>query len=335
LDVADYRTSSLIAELDLYIITYNNPLTSADQFEEKCNQVKWYDPGEMYTVLFTSEEIRVPTEDCQISYSDLCEPRFYSASTQNDRDGERYRRNILRLKTDAGGLIYLYTSAQDQLNKGLLSSELTEATPPTFPTDLKEYLQTELPDKAIGQAPEHILTEFVRDLDSEYWVSGISKESADLNISGRADTTSTGVEIGAITRSKAQSEISLSGKSNKNRQRRFMSVFMIHPDRLIIDGYYGKFYIRAEDIQHIGDSGVLNIVTENFKFEIKNLNGELSCSELKEYLADHMDSNTTDKNTGTKIDSEEKIRQLHQLMEDGIISEDEFDEKKRELLDDF
>ena len=279
--MTDDALSNTIAELDLYIVTHGNPLTPTNQFEEACNEVKWWDPGDRYRVVFTAGEIRIPTEDCQISYSKLCEPRFYTATTQQNKDGKCIRRNILRLKAANGGLVYLYTSAQDELDKGWFSSELTKATPSPFPAGLQEYLQAELSETAIEDAPNHILTEFVRDSGGEYWVSGISEDSADIDISGTANTSSTGVEIGAITRSKATSEISLSGKSNTNRRREFISVFIVYSDRIFIDGYYGGFSIEAHKIHHIGDSGVINIVIPYCTLKISSTDGmELTVLDL-------------------------------------------------------
>jgi hypothetical protein len=270
-------------ELDLYIITHGRPLASDNRFEEACNEVKWWNPGEQYHVEFSADEIRIPGEKCQIAYSDLCEPEFYSASTNQTKAGECHRRNVLRVKTTSGGLIYFYTDAQDGLKKGLFSNDLTEGTPLSFPSALKNHIQREIPDEPIGDAPLYILTEFVREAGGEYWVSGISEKSADIDMSGTATTSSTGIELGAITRSKAKSEISLSGNSSESRQREYISVFLVYSDRILIDGYYGEFNIRLSEIQHIGTSNVINIVTNKLNFEISDLNGRISVHEMKQH----------------------------------------------------
>lgn len=326
-------------EMNLYISTYAEPFDRGDEFESRCSEREWWNPEKRHKVIFGDEEIRLPEKDIELKYFRASNLRMYSCKTKANSDEVRYRRSVIRFTVDNGGVAYLYTSAKDKLERAIIRKKVVKAVPPKFPNTLEKHLSSQFQDKESGDAPEYILTDFIRDSmePNKYWVSGFDKEKAEINLSGQSSGKSKGVQVGAFSRSKSKSEISISGQSSKKEQMKRLSILLVKENKIILDGYYGKFEIPYGTIEHLGKKRTIKIVTGTFKFKIYISQNSPFRDEALEYMRTRVGMSRNEGSEGSNPSEgiSPKIRELHSLKEDGIITKEEFEEKKKKLLKEY
>lgn len=186
----------------------------------------------------------------------------------------------------------------------------------------------------------------------EGWTGGPSKiqASLDADVKANAETkgTTKGVNIGAFTYAKNVSKSSISGRANgeiegeisDNTYTSEITSLKIFDDRIYLDSGLEMdiYYDEIDRLMKEGQGMVLQMGETTFRIQSPS---ESSISSDIDYIQERIaDSNNKTAGQSTTGDSEdttsaEKLRELKELQEDGILTDEEFQSKKEELLDDF
>jgi len=197
----------------------------------------------------------------------------------------------------------------------------------------------------------HILKDWV-DFDGKLKIQGVKEGSSRITggISGRTKSEggSKGVEIGPFTRGKSKSEGSIEADFNA---RISDNTFSSSIEFLQIDNY--GIYVESDPVINVpyteidrvlerktrhGKGMNVEIGESTYTFEVIN-SGDSSVSEAISFMKQRI-SEAKKEQSGSQAGQPnqtpaEKIKDLKELYDDGIISEDEFESKKDKLLDEF
>lgn len=178
------------------------------------------------------------------------------------------------------------------------------------------------------------------------------------SISGETQSSgvSRGVQVGPFSKSQSKStgsvEADVGGKIEDNTFESDIKFFQVDKDGIYIDSdpildlpysEIDRVLERDKGVQvEIGDTTYSltgRSIFVNGRVRPKSLDRDISavCSFIQEKVEKSQDSTPKSK-PESGVDSQtpaEKIQDLKQLLDDGIISEDEFEAKKNELLDEF
>lgn len=231
-----------------------------------------------------------------------------------------------------------------------------------FPTEVVEYLKNKV--NKIDSTPlpyryslSNPLTMERPDLKVEGWTDGSSSVDAEINASGSSEGKSKGIEIGPFTRSKTSSNSSiegdLSGSISDNSYTTDVLLFRLYDEFIFIDSklelelYYknidnifkedgGGMTMRNGTLVKPGDGVVIQ--TGSVSFRIEDLPDDAPIDEAIDFIKSKMtnegkESSNVD-GSDTKTDAD-KLRDLKELYDEDILSEEEFESKKKEILDDI
>jgi len=177
------------------------------------------------------------------------------------------------------------------------------------------------------------------ELKVEGWTDGSSQISADLNASSESTGKSRGIEIGPFTRSKSKSvaEVSgeLSGEVSDNSFTCGIVAFRVYENKLVIDSDL-KINLLYSDISNVyGKKDGLVIDTGSETFKIQNLSSDGPVTEATRYIESEVAKSDDGSESGdqSQTSSNEKLSELKNLFENDLITKDEYEKKKEEVLE--
>jgi len=177
------------------------------------------------------------------------------------------------------------------------------------------------------------------ELKAEGWTDGSSQIRADLTAGSESTGKSRGIEIGPFTRSKSQSTAELSGEldgavSDNSFSSSIRSI-RVYENELTIDSDL-KMNLRYSDISNIyGKKDGFVIDTGSEVFKIRNIPSDKPVTEATRYIESEVTKNDDTSESGgqTHTSNNEKLSELKDLFENDLITKDEYEEKKEEILD--
>jgi hypothetical protein len=243
---------------------------------------------------------------------------------------------------------------KDGVEIGLLRSHMDEPPLPEldFPSELQSELIEIVKEKSTADLPYiYSLTDPIAfngelfgitigpELKVEGWTSGSSQISADLNASSESTGKSKGIEIGPFTRSNSRSTAELSGELSgavsDNSFSCSITAIRIYESKLIIDSDL-KMNLRYSDISNIyGKKNGFVIDTGSEVFKIQNISSDKPVTEATRYIESKVaeDEETPVSNQQSQASNTEKLNELKELFESDLITKEEYEEKKQEVLD--
>lgn len=218
---------------------------------------------------------------------------------------------------------------------------------PEFPQKILDTIQQKVENIVDNNLPyEFLLVEpFDRssgELKVEGWTDGSSEIDADVVASSQSRGGSRGIELGPFTRSKTSSKSSIegdiSGEITDNTYTADIRCFKLYEEHLIIDSEM-NLDLHYSDIDEIYKQrkGVI-IEVGSTAFRIDNVSVPNQIDEAVAFIKKQIDTfaeEETAPDEERSVDSAHKLRQLKELHEDGILTDEEFQSKKEELLNDF
>lgn len=233
------------------------------------------------------------------------------------------------------------------------SNKATDITPdvpePDFPYEVLDYIQENIRSQQTNTKAEYTLVRpfdpLRTELQIEGWTDGSSQIQGDITADSETKGKSRGISISALSQSKITTESALEGElSGAISDNTFSSKVIclkLYDDRIVIDSKM-KIDLFYSDIKNVFQSQqregiVIEAGSKTFRVE-GIIHDELY--EASEFLSEKIkqfeendDSPSNEEDNST--DSVDKIRELKQLHEDGILTDEEFQSKKEELLEDF
>ena len=218
-------------------------------------------------------------------------------------------------------------------------------------TSLSANIKTILKDRATNrgknQKSEYILVYGISStatLKIDGWTEGSSKISADLM--GQAETKgkSLGVGIGVISRgySSENSSISggISGEISNNTYSSEIHFFKIYDDKVVIDADLQIRLDYSEISNVMANSSDMVIETPSIVYRVSGISSKRPVTEAASYIKSKIADMTNDnenlqENNNTAKRPSQRLIELKNLYDEGIIDEHEFEEKKGEILEDF
>lgn len=186
----------------------------------------------------------------------------------------------------------------------------------------------------------------------EGWTKGSSDINADVNASSESKGKSFGVQGGPFFASKTASKSSIkgdiSGQISDNTYTAEIEKLKVYKQNLTLKSGV-ELDIHLSEIENVfKQQNGLVIEVAGTTFRMGNLPSDAKVSEAVSYIKDQMtssDEGTEDPSSdegdesensdSEDVDTAEKLRELKSLHEDGILTDEEFETKKEELLDDF
>lgn len=235
-----------------------------------------------------------------------------------------------------------------------------------FPMEVVEYLKNKVDETGSHLLPyEYSLSNPLAmerpSLKVEGWTDGSSSVDAELSASGSSKGKSRGVELGPFTRSKTSSNSSiegdLSGSISDNSYTTDILLFKLYDEYLVIDSelnlklsytnidnifkkdgegmVMGKKKIGGEFVGNktlvkLGDGIVIQ--TGSGTFIIEDLPEDAPINEAINFVRSNIPNINEQNNNNTNTD---KLRELKELYDEDVLSEEEFESKKKEILDDI
>lgn len=177
------------------------------------------------------------------------------------------------------------------------------------------------------------------ELKVEGWTDGSSQISADLNASSESTGKSSGIEVGPFTRSRSKSiaELSgeLSGAVSDNSFTCSIRTFRVYENKLIIDSDL-KINLLYSDISNVfGKKDGIVIDTGSEVFKVQNLPSDSPITEATKYIKSEVAKNddASKSEEQSQASNTEKLSELKNLFENDLITKDEYEKKKEEVLD--
>lgn len=235
-----------------------------------------------------------------------------------------------------------------RMQSGGMKTDLKNNTPTCSPEKLEEiegFVDSRVTDTS-NKSPVYVLNEWIEDnaeLKIQGWQQGSSELSGVINGTTNSSGKSKGIEIGPFTRAKTKSnstiDADLQGEISDNT---FSS------DIINFQVFENGVHVVSDPILDFSYKNIDKVVKRNSGMIIESGQTSYSISglprpnfdEIIDFLQRKVDSSSTqsDSNNQNSDDDKnetEKIREVKQLYEDGIITEEEFESKKQGLLDDL
>jgi hypothetical protein len=273
-----------------------------------------------------------------------------------------YRRTGLLVGMCSGADLFFYKEcreenrAKSKKSKAQISDEAVGAPSvqsvkkPSLPAEFAKELKTRIENHGGKAAHEYRL---VRPSTSdailrvEDWTDGASNLSADLAATSKTQGESRGVQVGAYTRSSVETTSStsgeISGSISDNTYTTEIESFDILEERVAIESGL-KLDLHYSDIQQFAEEGdgvviVLNSITvriagcrqECLSEAVEFVNDRMAEFEAEAdgaaTAAQSVDSEQTD-----EPDPESRLKRLNSLHDQGLLSEEEFESKRSEIV---
>jgi hypothetical protein len=235
-----------------------------------------------------------------------------------------------------------------------------------FPMEVIEYLKNKIDETGSHLLPyEYSLSNPLAmerpTLKVEGWTDGSSSVDAEISASGSSKGKSRGVELGPFSRSKTSSSSSiegdLSGSISDNSYTTDVLSFKLYDEYLVIDSELnlklsysdidnifkkdgegivmrrkkiGGEFVGDETLVKLGDGIVIQ--TGSGTFIIEDLPEDASIDEAIDFVRSNISNTSEENNNNTNAD---KLRELKELYDEDVLSKEEFESKKKEILDDI
>lgn len=183
-------------------------------------------------------------------------------------------------------------------------------------------------------------------LKIEEWTDGNSKLDGSISMEGSSKGKSRGLIIGPFTGSKTKSSMSAKGdidaSISNNKFTAEIQTLMIRNDNLKLDSDVIEFDMAISEIDRAYETNAGFIVESNgTTFRLGDLPEGSRISPVVRYIENNRSDQPSD--SESKSESSEnsdkeltnKLEELQGLHEKGVLSDDEFESKKEELLEDF
>jgi hypothetical protein len=304
----------------------------------------------------------------QIHYDDIVDVELLEGKTVEDLNAKLTGCNYIRIvaaeettqedsgeDTEVSELTYhhLLSSYERIENTHPTIDEIDIAEEPDITSKELREVKKSLDNKCNNtrEYDVHILNDWP-ERDAELRIEGIQEGSAQIhgNIGGRVETkgTSTGVQVGPFTRSKSRSQGSidaeLGGRIEDNTFTSEVDFFQydeyglyIHSDPILSISYeeIDRVMQRSSGLMIEINETTYSITGDGYNNRFNSLLlDESQVREAVEYMSERIRNRSTNQEVGDET-SADKIRALKELNEEGAISDEEFEEKKNEFLDDF
>lgn len=308
-------------------------------------QAKFRDKG--LTLMNDSEQV-------DISYSSVASAKFHKSlrihSKQFASSGYYDDPQLLNPRYDAVRLtvaesenpvhVYLITNMRASSNgkdgyHGHIYPSISQAV---------EYLRDKTTNNTVSNTEKFVLNEWIERnarLKIQEWDNRTVSSGSSLE--GTIDTKgkSKGIQVGPFIRSKSKSESQIQIEDNsisidQGGYTERIDCCIIYEDRIFVDTD-PVIEIPYEDVERVmkRERGFA-IQFGELTYSIEKIKrGKDELENTVEYITEKIqDSKSVDQDDSTNsLDPTEQIRELKELEEDGIITEEKFESKKQELLD--
>lgn len=282
---------------------------------------------------------------------------FISSLSKHIKDRHNKKPNTTEIKEQRRHLFYIYLIGEAEFAKGGLNNHVEINNAPDFSKHTFEKVAQKINQKSANLEEDlEVLLDWI-EKPGELRIEGLEKGSSTTRgtISGSTESkgVSRGIQVGPFTREKSKSQGSIDAKIESSTSD---NTFSSDIDFLQIDkdGIYAEsdpiINVRYLDIDRVakrkngiyaeigqqtysmngyGHFGTSPLKEHNLSKAFAIIENKVNASNKLEESSKEMDKNNSEQ-TPT-----EKIKELKKLYDDGIISEEEFESKKKELLDKF
>jgi hypothetical protein len=185
------------------------------------------------------------------------------------------------------------------------------------------------------------------ELKVEEWTDGAAKIESDLKAESESEGGSKGIQVGPFSRSKSESKSSIegdiSGEISDNSFSTEVYCFKIYDERLFLNAFkinLDLYYSELENVYEERNGIILD--TGSITFRIGKISDYENLTRAVRFMKSKIVSDNLAPSDQENADVEpmrrepaEKLRELKELRDDGILTEQEFESKKDEILDDF
>jgi hypothetical protein len=291
--------------------------------------------------------------DCPLcdNYTDYIDSLVVHTNEIHDKEYD-----IKELKEGSKHLSYIYFMAKgNKFAKGGLNNHVELKYDPNITKDDFEMILGKVKQEAENLDPDiNILNNWV-EKSGELRIEGLEKDSSITKgtISARTESegVSRGVQVGPFTKEKSKSQGSIEGKINSvttdNTFSSDIKFIQIDNDGIYVEsdpvidisysdidrvakrhnGIYAEIGQQTYSIMGYGHFGTSSLEEYDLRQVISTIQKRIEDSNGK--------SSKKERSDQSDQTPAERMRDLKQLCDDGIISEDEFESKKGELLDEF
>jgi hypothetical protein len=173
----------------------------------------------------------------------------------------------------------------------------------------------------------------------ESWTGGPADIDAEISTASRTREKSKGLHIGALSATSSNASTTttgeVTGEISDNTYTSNIATLQIYDGSLVLNSEI-KLDIELHEIDSIflQESGFV-IEVKSTTFRCMDLADTSHVSDAVEYIQQHVDAHADADTDSDDGDLSSKIRDLKQLHEEGLLSDEEFESKKQELLDEF
>jgi hypothetical protein len=216
-----------------------------------------------------------------------------------------------------------------------------------FDAQIKKILKSRATNLGKNQFSEYILVSGISNtatLKIDSWTDGSSKISA--NLMGQAETKgkSLGVGIGVLSRGYSSENSTITGDIlgaiSDNSYSSEIHLFKIYDDKVVIDA---DLQIRLDysDISNVfTNNSNMVIETASIVYRISGISNHRPVTEAASFIKSKIanapsNDENLEENNGEDIRPSQKLIELKNLYDEGIIDKIEFEEKKQEILENF
>jgi hypothetical protein len=197
------------------------------------------------------------------------------------------------------------------------------------------------------QRSEYVLVFGISDsatLKIDSWIDGSSKISADLT--GQAETKgkSLGVGIGILSRGYSSENSIISGDIlgaiSDNSYSSKIHLFKIYDDEVVIDADLQIRLDYSEISNVLANSSNMVIETSSIVYRISGISNQRPVIEAASYMKSKIaktpsNNENLQENSAKNVRPSQRLIELKNLYDEGIIDKNEFEEKKQEILEEF
>lgn len=220
-----------------------------------------------------------------------------------------------------------------------------------FPNEILNFVRSKSSLTKTGQnASYNIVGPFDKGnakLRAEGWTEGASEIDGDIDASSQTKGKSRGLHLGPFSRSKVSSKSSiegdLSGEITDNTYQAEIKALKLYDDHLTIfmvkgeglsseSGWLHMGYSDINSLYRMGEDLVIEFGATTFR--VTELPNDVLAEEGIEFVKQNSELEE-DIDSSQDEDTGNKLRELKELHEEGVLTDDEFEAKKEELLNDF
>lgn len=298
-------------------------------------------------VIFTDSKIEIPELDIEIPYSTIRDFRIFKEWT-----GSEHKKGILWYKYKATWTRYwrliledrtYFTLSKSNSNIGKATrAGAVEVSVPNLSERVAEEMATTVQNDE-SQLVTYVPVDYLK-TDGELRVEGWKDGASEINAGVDADATTAGVSLGfspgpvSVGGSASKSSISgdIDGEISDNTYSTPIDSFLIFEDKIIIDSdlHIELYYDEIDRVTPAERGFVIYVGETTYRTKIQECRDEIG--DIAEYMNGQITSLGADQEeVNVPKEIANKLTQLKELHTDGVISDDDFEKKKSELLDDF